>query len=206
MPVESILIHEGKNEGYVVRALATRHRYSVACEFVDATGFDPLCKQLSDGYLKLGTDLRRIGIIIDAEIDLRSRRQPIRNILVRVGYENVPHEPDVDGTIIAENQDWPRVGIWIMPDNRLPGMLEDYVASLVPEGDPLWVQARRCLGEATVIDGSLSSRQTKALVHTWLGWQKEPGTPFGTAIINHSLDSTGPHVDRFLVWLRRVFD
>lgn len=57
---------------------------------------------------------------------------------------DVPPDPDPGGTII-EQADQPVVGIWLMPDNQLPGMLEDFIAFLVSEDDVLWGQAEHCL-------------------------------------------------------------
>ena len=46
----------------------------------------------------------------------------------------------------------------------------------------------------------------KALIHTWLAWQKYPGTPFGTAITARFLDPDVAQVDVLVSWLKRLFN
>ena len=100
----------------------------------------------------------------------------------------------------------PGSGVWIMPDNMSPGMLEDYLRDLLPEGDALFERARRCLDEIPVEDRRfLAAHLSKALIHTWLAWQDDPGTPFGQAITKRYFDSDGPHVQGLLDWLTRLF-
>lgn len=43
------------------------------------------------------------------------------------------------------------------------------------------------------------------MIHTWLAWQDDPGTPLGQAITKRYLDAEGPHVAAFLSWLTRLF-
>ena len=45
----------------------------------------------------------------------------------------------------------------------------------------------------------------KAVIHTWLAWQKEPGKPMGTAITARFLDPDAPQVDTLIQWLQRLY-
>jgi hypothetical protein len=93
-----------------------------------------------------------------------------------------------------------------MPDNTLPGMLEDYLGYLVPPGDVLLDRARRCVSEIPVEERRfVETYATKALIHTWLAWQDDPGTPLGQAITKRYFDADGPHVNQLLAWLTRLF-
>ena len=121
------------------------------------------------------------------------------------GTTAFPIAPDPAGTVIG-HEDLPRVGVWIMPNNTLPGMLEDYLCYLVPEGDTLFERARRCVDEIPVEERRfIAAHFTKALIHTWLAWQDDPGTPFGQAITKRYFDPDGPHVQALLDWLTRLF-
>ena len=43
----------------------------------------------------------------------------------------------------------PRFGVWIMPDNRFTGMLEDFLVQLVPnDSGHLYELARNCVAHA----------------------------------------------------------
>jgi hypothetical protein len=47
--------------------------------------------------------------------------------------------------------------------------------------------------------------QPKALIHTWLAWQSEPGRPFGVAIKAGFLEHARPEADVLVGWLQRLF-
>lgn len=75
----------------------------------------------------------------DADRDLGARWQAIRDRLNSCGYENIPQIPPPEGWVFpSTNPFLPRVGIWLMPDNQLPGILENFVAQLIPPEDALY--------------------------------------------------------------------
>ena len=46
----------------------------------------------------------------------------------------------------------------------------------------------------------------KAVLHTWLAWQEEPGLPYGTAIRARYFRHDSPVAECFVKWFRRVFE
>jgi hypothetical protein len=111
-----------------------------------------------------------------------------------------------EGTIIEESL-LPIAGIWLMPNNQLPGMLEDFVGFLVPQGDPLWNRAGECLnGIPAEHRRFYDVNRSKAHIHTWLAWQDEPGTPLGSAITKRYLDADAAHAKLLMDWVRRLFN
>jgi hypothetical protein len=48
--------------------------------------------------------------------------------------------------------------------------------------------------------------EPKAVIHTWLAWQEEPGRPLGTAITARYLDPHVPEVDVLVAWLNRLYE
>ncbi|HST61263.1 MAG TPA: DUF3226 domain-containing protein, partial [Longimicrobium sp.] len=46
--------------------------------------------------------------------------------------------------------------------------------------------------------------RSKALIHTWLAWQEQPGSPMGQAIGKRDLDAQAPQAQRFVAWLQRL--
>jgi hypothetical protein len=69
--------------------------------------------------------LQALGIVIDADEDIQMRWQSLRNRLKQAGY-SLPSQLSLNGfTTSPANR--PRIGVWIMPDNRLPGILENFV-------------------------------------------------------------------------------
>ena len=151
------------------------------------------------------TPVKRLGIIIDTDLDLAKRWQSIKDILRRVGYTNVPENPAPAGTVIAE-EDRIVIGIWLMPDNQLAGELEHFVRFLIKADDKLWNHAVDSVEQIPDPDRLFTYSDTiKAHMHTWLAWQKEPGKPMGQAIKKKFLDANTPHALHLVDWIRRLF-
>ena len=106
-----------------------------------------------------------------------------------------------------EHGDGPRFGVWIMPDNRFHGMLEDLLIRLIPEESGLlYGLARNCVVEAARNGASFKDvHQTKAEIHTWLAWQDEPGAQLHEAVKHRVLDARKPESRPFVDWFRRLF-
>ncbi len=147
-----------------------------------------------------------VGVVIDADKNPAGRWQSIRDHLIKAGYEHVPLQAALDGTILNPPgySLLPRVGAWIMPDNQSRGKLEHFLRFLVPDGDDLIDHATQ------VVEGIAAPRfrdkdKLKAVMHTWLAWQGSPGRPYGTAITAGFLDANAPHADALTSWLNRLF-
>ena len=132
--------------------------------------------------------------MVDADTSLESRWQSITGWLSKAGYDGLPTAPQPSGTLV-HGEGLPTVGIWIMPNNRASGMLEDFIALLVPPDDALWEHAKECLAKISVRIPS------KSLIHTWLAWQDEPGKPLWQAITKRYLDPEAGHSASLVSWL-----
>ncbi len=155
-------------------------------------------------------DLNRLGVILDADEQGAAHRwETLKNIL----HERFPdfdlssYGLSADG-IIIELLPSLTVGIWVMPDNEGTGYLEHFVAKLAPQEDELWRHT-----DATVEQLSREAfckfspiRKQKALVHTWLAWQKEPGKRIGASIQAGYFDANAPAADALVNWIRQVFE
>ena len=158
--------------------------------------------------LKVSEEGDVIGVVIDADTDISARWQSIRNRIIGVGYQNVPDQPDPDGTILdpPAGTYLPRLGVWIMPNNQTSGILEDFLRFLVPQPNILFDHARASV--KTIPEGERRFKppdEPKAVIHTWLAWQKKPGFPFGKAITARFLDPDVPEADVLADWLKRLF-
>ena len=93
-----------------------------------------------------------------------------------------------------------------MPNNNLPGQIEDFVAILIPAGDAIYPLAKSAVeGIPKGVRRFASAHAPKAFIHTWLAWQKDPGTPMGLAITKQYLDAAAPACQPFLSWIRLLF-
>jgi hypothetical protein len=143
-----------------------------------------------------------IGIMIDADIDLQARYISIKN---KLSAFNLPDKLPENGLII-ENEEQ-KIGIWIMPNNNLNGMLEDFIAFLVPENDELMPVAENTLQniENKKLNKYSETHKSKAKIHTWLAWQEEPGKPLGQSITNKALSTDSDICREFIEWLKLLF-
>jgi hypothetical protein len=204
-PSKHPIVTEGKNDAYVFYHLFAHH--SVPEGVVDFRAYDGIERLLEALPNQLReSELERIGIVVDANSKLEDRWRAVCHRLALAGYKNVPSLPVAEGTIIEESL-LPIAGIWLMPNNQLPGMLEDFVGFLVPQGDPLWNRAGECLnGIPAEHRRFYDVNRSKAHIHTWLAWQDEPGTPLGSAITKRYLDADAAHAKLLMDWVRRLFN
>lgn len=74
------------------------------------------------------SDLAVLGIIMDADTDLAARWQGLADRLSAAGYESVGSLPGPKGTVFIPpgNSLLPKLGIWLMPNNQVTGILEDF--------------------------------------------------------------------------------
>lgn len=203
MPRKYKMLVEGKDDEHVLYSLLEHHRVPEQFKIKNKEGLEKLLNQLDVEHDE--SDLERLGIIVDADFDLAARWQSIKTNLLNIGY-NLPDVPNSEGTIIAR-EDGRIMGVWLMPDNKLMGMLEDFVSFLGATGDPLWSIAGNCLNEISEEHQKfIPNHRIKAHIHTWLAWQEDPGTPLGLAITKRYLNADALHAQQLMGWIRRLFD
>ena len=99
----------------------------------------------------------------------------------------------------------PRVGVWLMPDNESPGELEDFVAQMIPDGDPVWPLSQDYIDGIPVSDRKFTAGKTlRAKIHAWLAAREDP-RQMGAAIGTYDLDIGGDLCTRFTAWLDMLF-
>lgn len=147
-----------------------------------------------------------LGVLVDADVEPSARWQALGSVLAPLGY-SLPAKPFEAGTIVPPPlPSRPRLGIWMMPDNRLEGMLEDFLLRLTSEGDRLLVRAHGAVqGIPEEERLFVNAHRAKATAHTWLAWQQEPGTALGQAITKRYLDPTRDPGPAFRKWLLELF-
>jgi len=155
-------------------------------------------------------EISNIGLIIDADQDgAEVRWSAIRKVLLENGAPVNLKERDIKHEgIIIEVENFPKVGIWVMPNNMEKGYLEHFLISLISDEDQLLQYADKVLNdlEAQKLNRYGSLKRGKALIHTWLSWQKEPGRPFGQAIEMGYLDAQSANADAFENWFKQTFE
>lgn len=205
---KKILFVEGLDDEHVLKHICG-NRGGPHLEFKRLDGID----KLLESYpleLKAGGADDIFGAVIDADTDLAGRWRSLRDRLIGVGYtpSDVPTEPMPGGTIVTHPAGTllPRAGIWLMPDNTTMGILEDFLRFLVPAGSALFDHVETSV--SSIPEGEIRFTELarpKAVIHTWLAWQEEPGKPLGTAITAKFLDPHVHEVDVLVAWLNELF-
>jgi len=147
---------------------------------------------------------KAVGIVVDSNESSGRRWQAVSGRLAGLGIR-APAEADMGGTIIEGSGRMPRIGIWIMPDNRSNGELEDFLVTMLPEGDPIWPRAVAFVDGIPERDRKFKKgRVLRAQLHAWLATRKEPRQS-GLAIRAGDLRVDGVLAEEFVDWLRRLF-
>ncbi len=222
MPVartNRLVLVEGLDDREVVRHLCNHYGIPRGrCEVTfqeDGSGIDGLLRDLPT---ILKTEPLYLAIIVDANGSPTTRWQAIRHSLTSAGYHDAPFALPSGGTIAIKGQS--RVGVWLMPNNVRPGMLEHFVKDMKQSDDVLWGDAERSVDSIprprrlfcplcpsnSDEECASCSHKMKAYIHTWLAWQKEPGTPLGLAIVRRYADPDAIPGQNLMRWLFRLFE
>jgi hypothetical protein len=210
---DALLLVEGNNDRHVILALCEKHKVLESFDILTPTmrgskadSKEQVLKVLS--RILTVEDKRAVGIVLDADDDpLKSWRQVVRVIeRLDMGYV-ISAGPEPGGVVIPSPDGYiPKIGIWLMPDNQTRGALEDFVVDLIPGDDDLRPYATNALDTIEVAKvHRYDDKRSKAFVHTWLAWQKNPGSPIGLAITTKALTADSPTVSLFVGWLNRLF-
>jgi hypothetical protein len=209
MAGRNILLVEGPDDEHVIKHLCG-NRSGPILEVKQHGGIDRLLETLHLRLREANGDGDTVGVVVDADTDLSARWQSLRSRLIHAGYQGIPQIPNPGGAIVEPPADphslLPQVGVWIMPDNRTTGILEDFLRLLVPENSRLFAHVEASVRSIPAGERRFSAvAEPKALIHTWLAWQQEPGKPLGTAITAGFLDADAPEVTELVTWLNRLF-
>ena len=203
---------EGSDDKHALIHLLIRHgvEYEEETWPVDlpkvekASGKDGVLGGIKEA-VQLGTGLT-MGFVLDANDSLRERWQSVSDRLRSAGVEDTPPTIPPRGYIGFSEKFKTRVGVWLMPDNRTQGALEQFLETLIDDGNALFVHARQSTTEAKATGARFSVRDgDKAALHAWLAWQEEPGRPYGVAIRARYFGHRSEEAIGFVDWFRRLY-
>lgn len=219
MADKRVLLVEGKDDLNVIAHILKANELEGHIKIKDQEGISKLTKGINpelfdelirdlDEEIDASSELEKIGIVVDADLDIQARWESLTNRLKDLGYENIPPKPDSEGIILYNKGERVPIGVWIMPDNQIPqGILENFVKMLVPEDRLSLLQKAVETVESIDKDERLFSDEkiAKAEIHTYLAWQKRPGLPLGVAIREKYLSVNSPECEKFVNWLKSLF-
>ena len=195
-----VLLVEGLDDRHVVRRLQERTSSALSFDIRDKEGIDNLLRFIEPEIRVPGR--AAVGIVADANDNPDARWAAISHRLREAEIGGVPKAPSPGGTIMDGP---PRVGVWLMPDNRRPGELEDFVQEMIPLDDLVWPLARKYIEDIPEEARKFPAGKTsRAELHAWLATREEPGR-MGSAIGRRDLQTDGPLCSAFLAWIERLF-
>ena len=202
------LLVEGNDDQHVVWALCEKHNVPESFDVIDCESVENVLKAF-EVRLKISDNNQRIGIVVDADVNLKSRWDSIVSILKKTGkYDIATIELPQDGLILEPTDTiYPKVGIWLMPDNNQNGMLEDFMTALAAPDDVLMKKSEDVLTELEKegIQKYKPVHRSKAKIHTYLAWQDTPGRPMGQAITANILNADSELAMKFVNLLKELF-
>ena len=207
-----ILHVEGKDDYHAIGHLLSRHGIEPSVvdikwlegEDEDTGGKDQLLEGMGSG-IKVA-NRKPIGFVLDADSAPKSRWQSVRTRIADLGLK-LPGKIPEGGFVGYTATFQVRVGVWLMPDNRRSGAIEEFLKDLIVDGDTLLQLAETSTTSAKGLGAAFpNTHRTKAVLHTWLAWQKSPGERYGTAIKARYFQHDSPAAIAFVDWFKRVFE
>jgi hypothetical protein len=213
IPNPNVLLVEGADDKWIIPELieANGHRWGEKREpkLVKIEDYGGVEKLLAAGEISTrlnGSNVKHLGIVVDADGHFKRRWSEVRTRFREVAGERVPDEMPADGLVVELDRSR-RIGAWIMPDNRQSGMMETFLSWLRPGDVPaLLTHAEETCDRARTLGAPYKeAHRDKALIHTWLAWQEEPGRQLHQAIKYRILDPRCPESRSFVRWFERLY-
>ena len=146
-----------------------------------------------------------VGFVVDADASAENRWRGVTRELMKTGM-SLPAQAPAEGYIGQCERSDTRVGVWLMPDNRQRGAIEEFLLALIDPADPLLDHAERTTAEARALGAAFpDTALKKAELRAWLAWCEDPGFPYGRALGAGYFDSDRAAADPFVNWFSRLF-
>jgi hypothetical protein len=201
----TILLVEGVNDCHAIMALCEKFKVPETFGIYECGGGTEVLKRLN-ALLLAPSKPNIIGVVLDTDNpDLATRWNSIKDKLKHY-HINFPADPTIDGTIIEADEDLPRLGFWLMPNNQAPGMLEDFCLAMINSQYIKVIDKCLSVAKAGKISNFREVHRSKAKLRVYLALQDEPGLPLGQAITARILLSNNTLAVNFISWLNSLFN
>lgn len=198
----NVLLLEGDSDSNFVSQLRDKLDLNLAFDIEVKQGLPRLIGAI---YSEIVMGNRHIvGIMIDADHGDDPSWPKVWERLTESGIL-VPDQPDPNGTVIAKTDERPKVGVWIMPDNKSFGELENFVIDMIPDDDAAWPLSVKYIDGIPETERLFTERKTdRAKLYAWLATRRRP-PHIGSAVRADNLDVDTDGCKSFVQWLERVF-
>lgn len=216
---ESLLLVEGVNDCHAVFQLMWLiYRRDPPFGIHECGSDEKVLDSLAARLVSSTPKQKTLGVLLDADIDGINPMQVVQSrfdqLKSRVGdFYTMPNAFPENGLILSplstrpDASRLPRLGVWLMPDNKRFGMFEDLLVDSLPTTVATYtsdvVKKSKVDGIARFRDAHLA----KAVIRTFLAWQDPPDIQYlGLAIKKGIFEHWRAECDLFIGWLRRLFD
>lgn len=165
-----------------------------------------LLKQLQDGLME------RIAVVVDADFEhdsglgYRRTLERFEAIVGPFGFSLAKRPPQQKGIVFTNSDGLADLGLWVMPDNRRDGCLEDFLQGCVCQDElSLFERAQAAVRSLPQPRKFKDPQVTKAELATWLAWQRSPGRGLYYAMQEGLMDVAGQPFTGLTDWLRLIF-
>ncbi len=157
--------------------------------------------------------IKKIAIILDADITgennggFKDTMEQIKAKTKKHGYNEKHIYLNKGVEIPHSDKGMNSIGVWIMPDNKSDGTIEDWIKSKILSSETtLFNHACRTVHELTNKKFSQNSI-AKAEIATWLAWQNQPGRTIAYALKDGEelLDINHESFKDIITWLKAFF-
>ena len=214
---KSKLIVEGSSDEFFFKKMCLKHGFDVEVAVDTPSIFggrdtkqgvlnilQVAIKQLESSYLE------RLGIIIDSDYivnggGLENTLLQIHNKIKDHGYPSPYQRLPNSGIYFEGENDLPKLGVWVMPNNLDEGMLEDWMLSICHPNE------QKFLNNVTQIVTTMPSprfskiHEAKAIANTWLAWQKKPDRGLYNLFQEGLIDENHQNYKNWLDWMTEIF-
>jgi hypothetical protein len=181
-------------------------------QILEAKSKEELLKDIPTRWKEAG--ITSIGYVLDADDSASEPKglsptwDAIRHRLSKLGVTTEGPIPS-GGFTARIGQNGPQIGVWIMPDNKSDGTLEDFLIAQIDPQDQLFQFARAKTAEAGQLPISsgrfAESDLSKAELLCWLAWSKKTGQPYGLAMQTKRFDVSIEPATGFAQWVRTLY-
>lgn len=209
-----ILRVEGEDDRHAIKHLLLRHGIDIDRSGIDVKGSKwegedtgGKDKLLAGMQTEVKTSNgKSIGFVLDADEASKNRWDSVKGRLEGIGL-TLPNRIPEEGFVGYTDLFQARVGVWLMPDNRRSGAIEEFLKDLIADEDTLLQLAENSTDRAKGTGAAFSNaKRPKAVLRTWLAWQKDPGISYGFAINRRYFQHDSPAALAFVDWFKRVFE
>jgi hypothetical protein len=136
----------------------------------------------------------------------RKTLEEFSGLVREAGYNRINPKGLRAGILFGHNDGLSDLGLWIMPDNRMDGTVEDWIKCCVHEMDsPLHQNACKAVETLAKPRKFSEFSRVKAEIATWLAWQAIPGQGAHAACRAGLIDRNNDLFAGLTDWLSRVF-